>query len=180
VQPTSSILPPAHVLECELTCNGRWGEGITRAHIGETWAWSIGSEATGSAGESIRAVKTTIDAMETTDVEVANLAAKQHFERWVDDLLVWGELVSNNHVIAELERYLIIMYPLDHGYPHIHVHARDDDRLNAKYRVDFFEPLTNGNPAGLDVLIEQWIVLRRDQLLHSWDRCQAGSFPLKL
>lgn len=180
VQPMTPILPPIHSLECELSCNGLRGEGITRAHIADTWAWSMGSAETGSAEDSIQAVKTSIDAEGNANVNVTNLASRQHFDRWQDDLQVWGKSVSNNHVIAFLDRYLVIMYPLDHGYPHIHVQIRDDDRLNAKYRVDVSEPLTKQRPAGLDLLIEPWIAQRREQLLLSWDRCQAGGFPLKL
>lgn len=180
VQPTATVFAPAHTLECELSCNGRCGEGITRAHIAETWAWSIGSEDTGSAGDSIRAVKTTIHADEATDVEVSNLASQQHFNLWLDDLLGWGQAVSSNHVISDFEGYKVIMYPFDHGYPHIHVHAHDDERLNAKYRVDVFEPLTKQRPAGLDAMMETWIEERRGQLIESWRRCQAGLFPIKI
>ena len=72
------------------------------------------------------------------------------------------------------------MYPLDHGYAHVHVHARDEPVLNAKYRVDKFEPLTGRNPPGLDGLMESWIAEHRELLLQSWVRCQAGKLPLQL
>jgi hypothetical protein len=180
VQPTSRELPPVHALECELSCNGQRGEGITRAHVAESWTLSVASAVTGSAGHYIRAEQTSIAIDAHVEVDVPNLAASDHLGHWVDDLAVWGQQLSNNHVVAVLDRYQIIMYPFDHGYAHIHVRAQDDPRLNAKYRVDKFEPLTNDRPAGMDALIEPWVAQRREQLIQSWNRCQAGAFPLKL
>lgn len=180
VQPEKSVLPPIHVLECELSCNGRWGEGVTRAHIAETWTWSLGCEEFGAAEDTIQAVKSTIDSDASANVAVANVASIPHVNRWEHDLQVWGQVLSSNHVIAQLDRYLITMYPLDHGYAHVHVHAQDDGSVNAKYRVDVFEPLTKLRPVGLDGLIEPWVARNRTQLLHSWTRCKAGGFPLKL
>lgn len=180
VQPTSQELPPAHSLECELSCNGRSGEGVTRAHIADSWTLSVACEAAGSDRYCIRAEKISIETNTKVEVDVRNLAAADHFERWIDDLKAWGKQTSSNHVVAALDRYQIIMYPLDHGYAHIHVRAYDEPRLNAKYRVDKFEPLTNNRPVGLDALIEPWIAQRREELVQSWERCQAGGFPLKL
>jgi len=180
VQPSAQSLMPAHSLECELTCNGRHGEGITRAYIADSWTLSLGSEVNGFTDHQIRAVKTTIDSDGQVNVDVPNLADSKHVGQWSGDLAVWGQIVSTNHVVAKLDRYSIIMYPLDHGYPHVHVHVQDDPKLNAKYRVDFFEPLTSKRPVGLDAVMETWIEQRRDHLVRSWARCQAGGFPLKL
>ena len=178
--PMGQELPPFSQLDCELSCNEQSGEGITRAHIADSWTWSVASDAIGFSGYVIRATKTVMDSDAHIDVDVPNLAAEDHFKHWAEDLADWGKEPSKNHVISVLDGYQIIMYPLDHGYPHIHVHVRDDPRLNAKYRIDEFEVLTNGRPPGLDALIEPWIARHRDQLVQSWIRCQKGSFPLKL
>lgn len=151
--PMAHDLPPVNQLECELSCNGQCGEGMTRAHIADSWTLSVASEATKFSGDVIRASKTVIDSDAPIDVDVPNLATEDHFERWAEDLEAWGEQLSNNHIVSVLGGYQIIMYPLDHGHPHIHVHVNDDPRLNAKYRVDKFEALTNGNPSELDALI---------------------------
>lgn len=180
VQPAAQEQQPIHALECELTCNGQSGEGITRAHIADSWTWSVASEATGSAAHLIRAIKTAIHSNVPVDVDVPNLASEEHSKRWANDLAVWGKALSDSHVVAVLDRYKIIMYPFDHGYPHIHVHTHDDPRLNAKYRVDKFEVMTNGHPVALDALVEPWIDRYQHQLIQSWNRCQAGAFPLKL
>lgn len=180
VQPFSQQIPPLHELECELSCNGNCGEGITRAYVADSWTWGVASEITGAGGHSIRALKTSINTNVSADVDVRNLASEDHFDHWSSCLVVWGQVISTNHVVASLGRYHVIMYPFDHGYPHIHVHAQDEQRINVKYRVDIFEPLTSDRPPGLDFLIEPWIAEHREQLFQSWQRCQAGSFPLKL
>lgn len=180
VQPLQHGLPAIEQLDCELSVDGRCGEGITRAHLAESWAWSLGFPATGAAGDEIQADKTSINGAPTMKVAVRNLACTLHGERWANDLAEWGMRPSDSHVIAEVDGLVLIMYPLDHGYPHIHVHARDEPSLNAKYRVDKFEPLTNKNPPGLDGVIEAWIAQHYEPLMQSWVRCQAGKFPLKL
>lgn len=180
VQPRQHAQPSIEQLDCELSVGGRPGEGITRAHLAESWTWSLGILDTGAAGDEIRADKTTIDGDAATQVAVRNLATVPHSVRWTHELAEWGLHPSANHVIAEVDGLLFIMYPLDHGYAHVHVHARNEPSLNAKYRVDKFEPLTARNPPGLDRLMESWITEHRELLLQSWVRCQAGKLPLQL
>lgn len=180
VHPVQHTQPPIEQLDCELSVGGRPGEGITRAHLAESWAWSLGSSDTRSEEYEIHAEKTTIDGDAATMVAVRNLATVQHGERWVQELAEWGQCPSANHVIAEFNGRIIIMYPLDHGYAHVHVHGRDEPSLNAKYRVDEFKPLTDRNPPGLDGFMEAWIAEHRESLLLSWARCQAGKYPLQL
>ncbi|WP_341908513.1 hypothetical protein [Polaromonas sp. YR568] len=180
VQPFHYAPVPVEQLDCELSVRGRSGEGITRAHLAESWAWSLGVPETGAAGDAIFADKMTIDGDGTTQVAVRNLATAPHGERWAQELVEWGLHPSANHTIAEFDGLRIIMYPLDHGYAHVHVRACNEPSLNAKYRVDKFEPLTDMNPPGLDTLMESWIVKHRELLLQSWLRCQAGKLPLQL
>jgi hypothetical protein len=167
-------------LEHELTCNGRCGDGITRAHLADTWTWSVGNTATISDGSSIPAEKISIDSDTIESVQVPNLAQQDHAEHWRDRLGVWGQTVSNNHVMAEVGKWRVIMYPLDHGYPHIHVEDRGDPGQQAKYRIDKFEPLTYLRPQGMDQAIEPWVEKYHDALMDSWNRCQRGMYPLTL
>lgn len=180
VQPRQHGQPAIEQLDCELAVGGRCGEGITRAYLAESWAWSLGIERTGAAGHEIQAEKTTIESDITIAVTVRNLACVLHGDRWADELAEWGTRHSENHVISEVDGLLFIMYPLDHGYAHVHVHARNDPSLNAKYRVDKFEALTNRNPPGLDGRMQAWIEAHRELLMQSWARCQSGKLPLKL
>ena len=136
--------------------------------------------AMGSAEDEIQAEKTTIHNNACIQVSVRNLACVPHGERWADEFAEWGMRPSENHVIAEVDGFLVIMYPLDHGYAHVHVQARDEPSLNAKYRVDKFEPLTTRNPPGLDGMMGAWIAQHHGVLIQSWARCQAGKFPLQL
>lgn len=180
VQPTSTLLPPVYEFDCELTLLGRSGEGITRAHISETWAWSFSCDEVGTEQATLQTQKTSIETNSVTQVEVQNLAIETHVAHWRDRLDVYGHTVSHNNLISEIGRYQIIMYPLDHGYPHIHVHVKDEPRVNVKYRVDVFEPLTSNRPDDLDQIMQTWVPEMQNQLLTSWDRCQRGAFPLKL
>ncbi|RQO60566.1 hypothetical protein DBR47_09445 [Paucibacter sp. KBW04] len=180
VQPMQQGVPPFAELDCELSVLGRPGEGVTRAHLADTWAWSLALPETGAIDSMIRADRVSVEHDQVTEVEVRNLASDPHAENWADEFSTWGQTVSANHVIAQVDGLLFIMYPLDHGHPHLHVHAQDDSSLNAKYRVDKFEALTSRNPAGLDAKMGAWIAEHRNALLKSWERCQAGKFPLKL
>lgn len=150
IQPTALDTAPLHQMNCELSCFRRTGEGITRAHVAETWTWSLGYDKAGSDGVAIQARKMAIDKVGETDVEVANLAAAEHVTHWARNFDLYGYVVSHNHVIGKLDLYEIIMHPIDHGYPHVHIHACDDVRLNAKFRIDVFESLTDQHSAGLD------------------------------
>lgn len=180
LQPLPDDHLPVVDLECELSVNERPGEGITRAHLADSWSWSLGVSKAGAADESIRALKTTIHDRHDSTVSVRNIASPLHGERWAKDLTEWGLTLSSNNIITEIDRLVIIMYPLDHGHPHVHVHNKDIRNLNAKYRIDKYEALTNRNPDGLDAFMELWIEEHREVLLHSWARCKAGQFPLKL
>lgn len=173
-----------HELECELVCLQRSGEGLTRAHLAETWVWSVGNSEAGCEREHVDAQKTVIDPTKLLPlaVQVPNLATEDHVTHWEDRLDTWGEVTSGNYVIYQLGEYNIIMYSLDHAPPHVHVHTVVNSRLNAKYRIDVFEVLTDtrDHPPGLDALMTTWIEGNREHLLRSWRQCKRGAKPLKL
>lgn len=180
VQPFDHGQLPIEQLDCELSVGGRSGEGITRAHLTESWAWSLGVPEMGASEDEISADKTTINDNASIQVVVRNLATLQHGDRWMHELSEWGLHLSANHVIAEVDNLMIIMYPFDHGYAHIHVKAHNEPSLNAKYRIDKFESLTVNNPLGLDGFMKSWIAEHRESLVQSWARCSSGKHPLRL
>jgi hypothetical protein len=180
IQPQNLDQPAIEQLDCELSVAGRRGEGMTRAHLAESWVWSLGISSIGAMRHEIQADKTVIDSEATDIVSVRNLACIQHSERWAHELAEWGMKPSENHVIDEVDGLIFIMYPFDHGYKHIHVHSRNDPKLNAKYRVDKFERLSSMSSSELDRKMEAWIARHRDLLLQSWNRCQAGKLPLRV
>lgn len=180
VQPSVFASEPMHGFDCELVYLGNTGEGLTRAYIAQSWAWSIAGENSPENFPQISALKHSINEIDATIVDVFNLAKISHLQKWASRFEAWGHEVACGHIISILDIYTIIMYPLDHGYPHIHVHLRSDQRINAKYRIDVFEALTERRPNGLDALIENWIDIHRDLLLTSWRRCENGLYPLKI
>jgi hypothetical protein len=177
IQPCIENLPEIHDLDCELYCNGRAGDGITRAYISETWTWSIGIEGKASM-QLIDAIKSSPDGPDA-DVSVQNIANINHARAWHDQIALWGHTASQNHQICVYRGYQIIMYPLDHGYPHIHIKRDDMPELNAKYRVDAIEELTV-NDSSLNSVILPWVANNQAALLESWRRCQSGKYPLKI
>lgn len=177
---SGTAAPPFHEFDCELSSAGRSGEGLTRAHVAETWTWSVGSVETSSDAREIEADKITAEAGSVIKVRVANIAIEDHVSAWKQELIGWGHQPSNNHTVAVLGRYTVVMYPFDHGYPHIHVRSQNDTKLNAKFRVDCFEPLTYDHPEGLDALMSVWIKVHEEALLASWFRCQRGRHPLRI
>lgn len=179
-----AVSVPVHDLECELVFAHRGGEGLTRAHLTETWVWSLGNPDTCCDGVQIDAEKTFIDSSEVLLVQVPNLAREEHVLHWTSQLETWGAVISPNYVLAQFDNYKVIMYPFDHGYAHVHVHTVAESGLNSKYRVDVFEALTDDSshlrPEGLDTKMAAWIEVHREQLLISWKQCQRGANPLKL
>lgn len=172
-----------HKFDYELLCGQRAGEGITRAHIVESWAWSFGGDSSPYNKEIITASKIEIDQGAVDKVvEVQNIASELHAAQWADKIEAWGVTFSQNSVITEFDGYRIVMYPFDHSYPHLHVKMASDPNLNAKYRIDVFEILNENysRPSGLDDLMVKWIEKNREALLLSWRMCQRGRMPLRL
>lgn len=180
VQPVQSQETPIESLDFELECAGRRGNGITLAHHVQSWAWSIGGELNSFSDKSIAAVKQFAAHAHSEEVLVNNIAKREHAEDWQVQMASWGATAASGHVICELGDYQIIMYPLDHGFPHLHVHRLDGAPLDAKYRVDNGEPLTKLPPPDLHALMNRFIARYRQELLTSWSRCQLGEYPLKL
>lgn len=110
---------------------------------------------------------------------IKNISQDIHVEHWRDQLRDWGHVIATTNEIAIIEGNPIDMYPLDHGFPHIHMVTVDTPRYTiAKYRVDRFA-LMEGVPT-FNRPMEQWVQQNRDALLASWKRCQAGEHPFKI
>lgn len=182
VQPLDLDEPPLHELFAEVTVDKKYGEGITRAHISRSWVWSLGFEVTKSHAATIPATELTLDESgeeNRIDILVSNLATMEHAKHWEDTLSSWGIDGADNCIIGDVSGNQILMYPLDHGYPHIHVKYSVAPERSIKYRVDEFEALTT-SPADLDVLISPWVEKNLEILLESWRRCKKGLHPLKI
>jgi hypothetical protein len=167
-------------LECELYLADRIGDGLTRAHLASSWVWSFGNSSTASDREVIRARKISIDALDEVEISVSNIALDKHITYWEDALASWGGKISQNCVISQFTDFQIVMYPLDHGYPHVHVYLNDEPQRIIKYRIDNFEPLTKSNPDRIDSFMSNWMRSNSLSLLESWRRCQHGAHPLSI
>ncbi len=167
---------------CEVRCNGVAGGGITRAHLMGSWVWSLGNEDTGTNREVIAGEKWSLDEdgeLVQGAIEVMNLAERVHSDRWREVITAWGQEVSESCVIGHVEGNCVIMYPLDHGYPHIHVVSPTFGNRTFKYRVNPFECL-NSAPHPLDSVLRPWVEQHLPVLMESWRRCSEGKHPLKI
>jgi hypothetical protein len=165
---------------CELRLEARVGEGLKKAHLSDSWVWSLGCKETLCMGATIETLEYRVnsdgDESEAKAV-VRNLANSDHTDHWQDLLISWGLVESPNAVVAEHQGYRVVIYPYDHGYPHIHL--KKQDQPDYKYRIDKFEPLTN-SPKALDDAMGLWVAEHSASLLESWRRSQKGLRPLKV
>lgn len=182
VQPLEVDEPQGHQLACEVHRDNQIGEGLTRAHLSDSWVWSLGNTAAGTDTPLIEAKKHVLDEegdVIESQVQIANLADIEHARHWRERITVWGCEISDNCVVGDVAGNRIIMYPLDHGYPHVHVESPDFRNRTFKYRIDKFESL-NDTPAQLDSVMRLWVHQHSHSLLQSWRRCSNGQHPLKV
>lgn len=174
--------PLINEFDCEVSIENVVGEGITRAHIANTWVWSLGVEFTATDTESIKAQESRLDdggTLVSQEVAIPNLADKSHFTYWEDEIAAWGQVESENCIIGHVSGNIVLMYPFDHGYPHVHVKVTDRPQYVYKYRVDLFEPLADSNET-LEVAMRDWVLVNSGSLNESWRRCKRGKHPLKI
>lgn len=182
IQPQLDLEEPIHDLACEVDFNGQVGEGLTRAYLAESWVWSLGHEDTGSHESTILATKLILDNAGDTvseDVVVMNIAEQSHVQHWENAIAGWDEQESPSSVVGCVSGNQVLMYPLDHGYSHIHIKVPGQRISSIKYRVDSCTPLC-GTTAALDSLMIPWIRQHSDILMESWRRCQIGLHPLRI
>lgn len=174
--------PLIQEFDCEVSVKSTVGEGLTRAHIAGTWVWSLGDELTATNIENIRAQENKLEdsgALTSREITIPNLAKKSHFIHWEDKIAAWGQAESDNCIIGYVSGNIVLMYPFDHGYPHVHVKVTDRPQCKYKYRVDLFEPLADSLES-LEVAMRDWISVHSDSLNESWRRCKKGKHPLKI
>lgn len=167
---------------CEVHCAGNVSAGITLAHLGDSWTVSIPIPQSEWSEAEITGVKYEINdnakSSEDTCV-VKNLASELHAAHWQGALLDWGRRIAETNEIANVAGHAIDMYPLDHGYPHVHLVSPYPPRPTiAKYRIDVFGRLEG--PPQFDREMKEWIAQNQILLLASWGRCQRGQHPFKI
>jgi hypothetical protein len=160
--------------------NGQPTAGLTCARIADSWAFSF--PLTGSPWLSPTVVVTEYrqegENITDSNCEIAHIANLQHALHWRQCLIDWRKTVAENNLIGIVSEHHIEMYPIDHGYPHVHLVAPQLSKTIAKFRIDKFERM-EGIPKW-DAEMKIWIELNQDELLRSWKRCQCGGHPYKI
>jgi hypothetical protein len=182
IQSDNEVAALLNEFECEVSFGGVVGDGLTRAHIAETWVWSLGNAKTATDVVSISAQESKLDVngdLESQVVSIPNLAEVAHAQHWGHNIAAWDQVESNNCVIGSVDGNSVLMYPFDHGYPHVHVKVTEQPQCVYKYRVDSFMPLASSSET-LDDTMRNWVNANSDSLKESWQRCQKGKHPLKI
>jgi len=166
----------------EVYFEGRPAIGMTLAHLARGWVFSFPKTSSPWLGPSIGAHEFRIDddgSINGTDCEISHISCRRHVDQWHDELTSYGRSVAMANEIATVEGNPIDMYPLDHGYPHVHlVDTVSPGRTLAKYRIDSFARMEGRDE--WDSVMERWVGDHRDELLVSWQRCQRGRHPFKV
>lgn len=182
IQPINYPEGHGDTLICDVKVGERVGDGVTRAHLANSWVWSLGNEPTASHSHIIPANAYELNGngdVVTEGVEIRNLASEAHAAHWEDAMAGWGKQWSRNCVIGIVSGHQVIMYPLDHGYPHIHVKSTNPPVQSYKFRIDKFGALTD-SPVALTASIGTWVGEHANSLMESWRRCQKGMHPLSI
>jgi hypothetical protein len=173
--------------DCELFFEEQRGAGLLLAYLAGSWVLSLAAEGDKWASHSLEAIEYRIDT-EGEWVEarctLRHLACMQHADYWRGDLYDYGSAIAENNIVCHVEGLAVAMFPLDHGYPHVHlVNTREAPRGRspltiAKYRVDIFERMEGGPQ--FDSIMRDLIRAHRDLLMRSWERCRRGGQPFQI
>jgi len=151
--------------------------GLSFAHTAKSWAFSFPKEGSPWLSHFVSAIEYFQDCSDITnkECEIAHLANEQHARQWHQALCDWERVTADNNKIGTVAGYPIVMYPLDHGHPHIHLIDPLSYKILAKFRIDQFERMQG--PPTWDTEVRIWINCNKEELMQSWTRCQRGDHP---
>lgn len=186
LQSRLSITPFPLDSNFEIQLNGNAVPGFSCAFKADSWTFSFPIGSSAWLNPSINAQQVIIAGNNTTSTacNIRNLALSDHAVHWQQEIVGWALQIVNDNIIGEYDNYLIVMYPRDHGHPHVHLvergvyNALNHRKTLAKYRVDQFERM-EGRPTW-DTGIRAWIEGNRQSLLRSWAHCLKGGHPYKI
>ncbi|MBV5347354.1 DUF4160 domain-containing protein [bacterium] len=164
----------ASTQDCEVSFENKKADGLTHAHVAGSWAFSFPVPDSPWLAPQVAATEHClgVDGLDEHQCAIRNLGTSDHVRHWRQELEDWGRVLAGNNVISSISGYPLLMYPNDHGYPHVHLVDPDiikEGRKGtlAKYRVDVFERMEG--PPRWDSEVRPWIERHRADLLSSWD-----------
>lgn len=172
--------------DTDVYLNNEKAVGLTFSYLVGSWSFSFPVTNSLWLSPSITATECRLegdDIIERVCV-IKHLANGAHATHWRQGLVDWGRELAEGNTIGNLASYPIQMYPLDHGYPHVHLidsqllTSAGRPKTLAKYRIDRFERMEGPPPWDNDM--RAWIERHRYLLLDSWERCQRGGHPYRI
>jgi hypothetical protein len=178
--------PMDAALDREVQIAGESGFGLLLAHLSESWSVSLLPTPPKWDQVEIDALKVCLEEVGILESQctVRHVARPDHVAHWKNQLVEYGFEADGSNVIAKLGDLDVEMYPLDHGYPHIHLVDRRPDGTSrrpvtvAKYRIDKFERMEGG--PRYDSELKEFTCRNREHLMRSWNACQRGEHPFQL
>lgn len=178
--------PSEESLEIEVLFQNTPSQGLTLAHLNQTWAVSLAGEGTAWASHTLDATLQELLAdasFQESNCTIKHLGSDDHSDFWAIELGVWGAAAAADYVIGHMGDLDIVMYPNDHAPPHIHlVDAKGKigpkQATVGKYRIDKFGVLEAHLPS--DAKMRSWVEDHNPQLLASWKGCQIGKPPIRI
>ena len=167
-------------LERELYVDGIRAIGLSMTRIAQTWGCSLPVAGSPWTAHTIGAVEYRLGEKELLQIpcEIRHVSSHDHAVHWAEEIETWGRTIATTNVVAEHDGYLVLMYPLDHAPPHVHLFNDGTKQTIAKYRFDFFERLEG--PPTWDAHFRKWLNDKRPDLFLSWARCLRGQHPLQI
>ncbi len=167
----------------DIYLDGKKAVGLTYAHLAGSWTVSFPVNDSPWISPSIAAIEYSTSGGDviSKDCLIKNLAQVDHVNHWGKQLSDWGLEIAESNIIGKLGELLIVMYPLEHGHPHVHLVDNQLYDINnhrktlAKYRVDCFERM-EGRPQW-DGQMREWIENNREKLIRGWKRGKQGGHP---
>ena len=175
---------PVYQLDCEVCFGGSVGVGLTWADHKRSFVLSMGHTAHW-ANHTIAAQRRTIDDLgnlNTTPVEIANLAVPQHAQAWRTRIEEYGMEPARSSLLYRGNQFVIRMHLDDHEPPHIHVypHADQTTKFLAKVRIDNGDVLEGQLSSSVRNEVFEVLATYRPAFMEGWHRCRRGQLPVQL
>jgi hypothetical protein len=114
-------------------------------------------------------------------VTVRNAATPEHVASWRQHIEEHGRELAASSLVYECADFAARMYFDDHGFPHVHIYRRANDRaLIAKVRIDTSDILEGTMSGPLRRAVFEMIERHGPALLESWKRCRNGLHAFQL
>ncbi len=171
-------------LDHEVRCGEQTSIGLAWADLDDSFVFSFGHSEPWSS-QAISCQRYVLDKsanINTTAIEVRNLATETHAEVWKKHLKDYGSNPAKSSLLYEGNGFFMRMHLHDHDPPHLHIYPRRSDMRDriARIRIDNCDLMDGSLSSAMNREISEVITRHRTTLLEGWKACRAGKLPLRL